>query len=206
MDTYYVESASKNNVVSQDGDVAFHYPFVPPVAWKLSSIPLVANSNGPISIGITELNRTKQLVAHTGNTTHASHIANAANDGIDPKATISVDDGELREQPEISTSIVAHHLNVMRGRLDTEVISTTNLNGRNIGHINWDETDMADDSLLMEFWEDVMMDEDRSPLPGTTSTVGIVPVPCDKPDLDGFDPGSYLVDDIISDESTSKEA
>ncbi|CAD6268042.1 unnamed protein product [Miscanthus lutarioriparius] len=205
MDTYYVESASKNNVVSQDGDVTFHYPFVPPVAWELSSIPLVANSNGPISTGITELNHTKLLVAHTGNTTHASPIANA-NDGIDPKATISVNDGELQGQPEISNSIVAHHLNVMRGRLDTEVVSTTNLNGRNNGHINWDETDMADDSLLMEFWEDVMMDEDRSPLPDTTSTVGIVPVPCDKPELEGFDPESYLVDDIISGESTSKEA
>jgi nuclear transcription factor Y gamma len=186
--------------------VTFNYPFVPPVAWELSSIPLVANSNGPISTGITELNHTKQLVTHIGNTTHASHIANA-NDGIDPKATISIDDGELQEQPEISTSIVAHHLNVMRGRLDTEVFPTTILNGRNNRHINWDETDMADDSLLMEFWEDVMMDEDhRSPLPGSTSTVGIVPFPCDKLDLEGFDPESYLVDDIISGEITSKEA
>ncbi|EES15819.1 uncharacterized protein LOC8082814 [Sorghum bicolor] len=171
MDTYYVESASKNNVVSQDGDVTFHYPFVPPVAWKSLSIPPVANSNGPISTGIIELHHTKQLVAHMGNTTHASH------------------------------------LNVTHGRLDTEVISTTNLNGKNNEHINWDETDMADDSLLMEFWEDVMMEEDRSTLPDTTSsTVGIVPVPCDKPDPEGFDPESFLVDDIIFDESTNKEA
>ncbi|CAN6335792.1 unnamed protein product [Urochloa humidicola] len=94
---------------------------------------------------------------------------------------------------------------VAHGSLVAEVVPATNASEDN-KNINWDEVDTADDSLVMKFWEDVMMNEDPAPLLDTTSTIDHVPFPCDMPELDGFGNGPYVLDDIFSGASTSKKA
>ncbi|CAL5097891.1 unnamed protein product [Urochloa decumbens] len=92
-----------------------------------------------------------------------------------------------------------HH----HGSLVAEVVPDTNASEDN-QNINWDEVDTADDSLLMKFWEDIMMNEDPALSLATNSTIDHVPFPRDMPELDGFGNGPYLFDDIVSGASTSK--
>ena len=89
----------------------------------------------------------------------------------------------------------------MHETLDAKLISTTNVSKDDRKNINWDEIDMADDSLLARFWEEVMMDEDLAHLPTATSTSDHVPLPFDR--LHEFGQEPYLLNDIITFASTS---
>jgi nuclear transcription factor Y gamma len=102
----------------------------------------IANNSGPIAIGIIESNHINPKVAQIRSDIHAHSTTNAIS-GINLEATINSND-------------VQHQ----HGSL--EVVSATKLSGDN-KNINWDEVDMADDSLLIEFWEDIMMNEDITP-------------------------------------------
>ena len=74
--------------------------------------------------------------------------------------------------------------------------------GADDNNINWDEIDMASDSMLMEFWKDVTMEEESTPLPATISTNDLILLPSDMLELEGCCHDSYLLDDIMSDAST----
>jgi len=187
-DTYCVGSASTNNFVSQDGDMTFHFPHVPLKPFQLSSSSTMDSIGSPIYTDITELNHTKLDVTHTGNSTH----------DINPKATFNVDDGEQKHMGVETTA--ANHMNVVHEELDSKVVITTNV-GANDNNINWDEIDMASDSMLMEFWKDVMMEEEEelTPLPATND---LILHPSDMVELEGCCHGSYLLDDIMFDAST----
>ncbi|CAN6353164.1 unnamed protein product [Urochloa humidicola] len=110
---------------------------------------------------------------------------------------------------QIENAINAHNINDgqhQHGSLVAEAVPATNASGDN-KNINWDEVDTADDSLVIKFWEDVMMNKDPAPSLATASTIDHVPFPRDMlPQLDGFGNGPYLVDDIVSGASTSKKA
>ncbi|XP_072150959.1 uncharacterized protein [Setaria viridis] len=147
-------------------------------ALQCSSPSPIANNSGPIA---TCLNHMKPEVAQIKNDIHAH-----GTDGIDPEATTGVNDGQNQH-----------------GSLDAEVSTIANVSGYS-SNINWDEVDMADDSLLIEFWEDIFMNKDPAPSPTATSTTDHVPFPCDMPKLEGFGHELYLLDDIVSSASTSR--
>ena len=63
-------------------------------------------------------------------------------------ATFNVDDGEQNCMGDETTAV--NHMNVAHGELDAEVVTTTNV-GADDNNINWDEIEMASDSMLMEF-------------------------------------------------------
>ncbi|KAJ1265180.1 hypothetical protein BS78_08G059800 [Paspalum vaginatum] len=112
------------------------------------SIPSVdTNNSSPVVTGVIELNHSKPKVAHAGNVIYARCIRT---DAIDPEVTIDFDDDQHQH-----------------GRIDPEVLPTTNVTGAN-KDINWDVVDMADDKLLIKFWKDVMMNEDPTPSIATT--------------------------------------
>ena len=75
--------------------------------------------------------------------------------------------------------------------------------GADDNNINWDEIDMASDSMLMEFWKDVTMEEESTPLPATISTNDLILLPSDMLELEGCYHDSYLLDDIMYDASTN---
>jgi nuclear transcription factor Y gamma len=96
-DTYCVGSASTSNFVSQDGDMAFHFPHVPLKPFQLSSSSTMDSIVCPIYTHIAELNHTKLDVTHIRNSTH----------GINPEATFNVNDGEQKHMgDEITVSII----------------------------------------------------------------------------------------------------
>jgi nuclear transcription factor Y gamma len=92
----------------------------------------------------------------------------------------------------------------VHGKLDAEVIATTNMSKGKNNNINWDEIDMADDSLLARFWEDIMMDEDLAHASAATSTNDLVLLPFDILQHDGFGHELNLLDDIVSIASTGE--
>ncbi|CAD6268356.1 unnamed protein product [Miscanthus lutarioriparius] len=188
--TYCVGSASTSNFVAQDGDMAFHFPHVPLKPFQLSSSSTMDNIACPIYTDIVELNRTKLDVTHIGNSTH----------GINPEAIFNVEDGQQTHMGDESTA--AHHMNVVHGELDAEVVITTTNVGADDNNINWDEIEMASNSMLMEFWKDVMMEEDPTPLPTTISTNDLIVLPSDMLELEGCCHDSYLLDDTMSEIST----
>jgi nuclear transcription factor Y gamma len=153
--------ANGSNVVTQDGGSS---------ALQCSSPSRIANNNGPIA---TCLNHMKPKVAQIKNGIHV-HGTIVATNGIDPKATTSINDGQNQHRS-----------------LDAEVSAITNISGYS-SNINWDEVDMADDSLLIEFWEDVIMNKDLAPSTAATSITNRVPFPCDIPKLEEFDHELYL--------------
>ncbi|CAN6326090.1 unnamed protein product [Urochloa humidicola] len=110
------------------------------------------------------------------------------------------------EVAQIENATSAHNISdgqYQHGSLVAEAVPATNASGDN-KNINWDEVDTADDSLVIMFWEDVMMNKDPAPSLATTSTIDHVSFPRDMPKLDGFGNGPYLLDDIISSASISK--
>ncbi|CAD6246815.1 unnamed protein product [Miscanthus lutarioriparius] len=166
------------------GDMTFHFPHVPLKPFQLSSSSTVDSIVSTIYTDIAELNNTKLDVTHIGNSTH----------GINPETTFNVDDGEQKHMGDETTA--ANHMNVVHGELDAKVVTTTNV-GADDNNINWDEIDMANNSMLMEFWKDVMMEEESTPLPATISTDDLILLPSE-----GCCHDSYLLDDIMSDAST----
>jgi len=163
--SYCVDYDSTSNVGAQDGGATYYH--IPPSSLQISPPSQRANNSGPNAIGIIESNHIKPKVAQIRSNIDA-HIKTNAISGINIEATINTND-------------VQHQ----HGSL--EVVSATKLSDDN-KNINWDEVDMADDSLLIEFWEDVMMKEDITPQE----------VPSHVPEIEGSDHGPYLIDDIIS--------
>ena len=78
----YCVGASTSNFGAEDGDMAFHFPFVPTKPFHLSSLLPMDNSGCSIYTDIAELNHTKLEVTHIENSTH----------GINLEATFNVDD------------------------------------------------------------------------------------------------------------------
>jgi nuclear transcription factor Y, gamma len=138
--SYCVGYASTSNVRAQDRGAAYYH--IPSSSLQFSPPSQIANNSGPIAIGIIESNHINPKVAQIRSDIHAHSTTNAIS-GINLEATINSND-------------VQHQ----HGSL--EVVSATKLSGDN-KNINWDEVDMADDSLLIEFWEDIMMNEDITP-------------------------------------------
>ncbi|RLN30337.1 hypothetical protein C2845_PM05G07580 [Panicum miliaceum] len=198
-DTCFVSNSNTSNVNAQDGSVTLHYPCAHQISFQLSSPSPLTNSDAHISTDIVELKHRRQDFAHIRNTSHVSGV-NGATNIIDKKSNIGVDDAQQQDQGEESD--VGNHQNVMHGTLDAEVIATTNMSKGDNNNINWDEIDMADDSLLARFWEDVMMDEDLAYVPAATSNNDVVPLPFDIPQHDGFGHEPYILDDIVSVAST----
>jgi len=91
-------------------------------------------------------------------------------------------------------------MNVVHGELDAEVVTTTNVSA-DANNINWDEIDMTSDSMLMEFWKDVVVKEDPTPLSGTICINDAILLPSDMLELEGCCHDPYLLDDIMSDTS-----
>ncbi|RLN01161.1 hypothetical protein C2845_PM06G12790 [Panicum miliaceum] len=169
--SYCVGYASTSNVRTQDRGAAYYH--IPSSSLQFSPPSQIANNSGPIAIGITESNHINPKVAQIRSDIHAHSTTNAIN-GINLEATINSND-------------VQHQ----HGSL--EVVSATKLSGDN-KNISWDEVDMADDSLLIEFWEDIMTNEDITPQE----------ISSHMPELEGSDHGPYLLDDIISSGSTRR--
>ncbi|PVH61536.1 hypothetical protein PAHAL_3G056500 [Panicum hallii] len=176
--TCFVSNPNTSNVNAQDGGVTLHYPCAHQISFQLSSPSPLTNSGAHISTGIAELKHRRQDFAHIKNTSHVYGV-NGATNTIDQKSNISVDD-------------------------DAEVIATTNMSKGKNNNINWDEIDMADDSLLARFWEDIMMDEDLAHASAATSTNDLVLLPFDILQHDGFGHELNLLDDIVSIASTGE--
>jgi nuclear transcription factor Y gamma len=169
--------------------MAFHFPHVPLKPFQLSSSSTMDSIVCPIYTHIAELNHTKLDVTHIRNSTH----------GINPEPTFNVNDGEQKHMGDEIT--IVNHMNVAHGELHAKVVTTTNV-GADDNNINWDEIEMASDSMLMDFWKDIMMEEDLTPLPATISTNDLIVLPSDMLELEGCCHDSYLLDDIMSDTST----
>ena len=149
--SYCVGYAGTSNVDAQNGAATYYHILSSSLLFSPPSQR--ANNSGPIAIGI-ESNHIEPKVAHIRSNIDAHSTTNAIS-GINLEATINAND-------------VQHQ----HGSL--EVVSTTKLSEDN-KNINWDEVDMADDSLLIEFWEDVMMNED----------ITIQEIPSHMPELQG---------------------
>ncbi|KAF8658043.1 hypothetical protein HU200_059507 [Digitaria exilis] len=176
-----------NNIGAQDGGIAFLCPYIPSTSLHLSAPSVVSNNSGHIVTGVAEQNHTELEVALVENHIDAHGIANT-NDGIALEAAIVVDD-DPQQQGEQNT--IGHHLNVV---------------DRDNDNINWDTIDMANDSLLVEFWEQVMMSENSTHLPISSSTHDLAPIDNDIPELEGLDGCKpYLLDDIVSSASTKRK-
>ena len=189
-DTYCVGSASNSNLIAQDGDMAFHFSHVSLKHFQLSSSSTMDNIACSIYINVVELNHTESDVTHIGNSTH----------GTSSEATFNVTDGQQKHMGDETTA--SHHMNVVHGELDSEVVTTTNVDADD-NNTNWDEIEMASDSMLMEFWKDVMMEEDPTPLPVTISPNDLIVLPSDILEVEGCCHDSYLLDGIMSDTSTN---
>ncbi|KAF8658045.1 hypothetical protein HU200_059509 [Digitaria exilis] len=174
--SYCVGYDNPSSASSQDGGAEIHYPHIPTSLQFPPASPVVNNSVST-SISIIELNHIQSEVAHIGNAVHLHSDANAAY-AIDPEATINASDDQHQH-----------------GNLVAEVIPTINVSGDN-KNIHWDEVDMADDSLLINFWENVMMNEDPATLLTTASTVDLVVFPHDMLKHKGFH--HEVLDDIDS--------
>ncbi|KAF8726131.1 hypothetical protein HU200_019871 [Digitaria exilis] len=174
--SYCVGYGNPSSASSQDGGAEIHYPHIPTSLQFPPASPVVNNSVST-SISIIELNHIQSEVAHIGNAVHLHSDANAAY-AIDPEATINASDDQHQH-----------------GNLVAEVIPTINVSGDN-KNINWDEVDMADDSLLINFWENVMMNEDPATSLATASTVDLVVFPHDMLKHKGFH--HEVLDDIDS--------
>ncbi|KAJ1265181.1 hypothetical protein BS78_08G059900 [Paspalum vaginatum] len=168
-DKNFISSGGISNVAAQDGDMAFHFPYVPSKPLQLSYSSPIGNSSG---------------LVYAGNSTH----------GIDPKAIFSVIGGEQQHRGQETTT--GHHLNVVDERLDAKVVHTTIVSGDN-NNIKWDEIGMANDSVLLEFWKDAMMVEDSMPFPYAASSNDLVSCPSYMVELEGYGDEPYLLDDIV---------
>jgi len=197
-DTCCVGNSNTRNVNAQDGGITLHYPYAPQISFQLSSPSPLSNSGAHISIDISELKHRRHDFTHIKNTSHVYQV-NSTSNAIDQKSNIGSDDGQQQDRGEESD--VSNHQNIMHETLDAKLISTTNVSKDDRKNINWDEIDMADDSLLARFWEEVMMDEDLAHLPTATSTSDHVPLPFDR--LHEFGQEPYLLNDIITFASTS---
>jgi nuclear transcription factor Y, gamma len=186
-DTYCVGSAKTCNFIAEDGDMVFHFPYVPSKPFQLSTSLPMTNGGCSIYTDISELNHIKLKVKHIENSTY----------GINPEATFNVIDGQQHAGDETTA---ANHMHSEHGELDAEFVTTTNANADD-NNINWDEVDMASDSMLMEFWRDVMMKEDPTSLPDTISTNDTILDPSDMLELEGCCDDSYLLDDVMSNTS-----
>jgi nuclear transcription factor Y gamma len=102
------------------------------------------NSGCSIYTDIAELNHTKLEITHIANSTY----------GINLEATFNVDDGQQQHMGDEPSA--TNHMHVVHGELDAEVVTTTNVSAGD-NNINWDEIDMASDSMLIEFWKDAMV-------------------------------------------------
>ncbi|TVU49869.1 hypothetical protein EJB05_01208, partial [Eragrostis curvula] len=117
-----------------------------------------------------ELDDTSPEVAKTTCTTHVLSTANE-NDNIDLEDNLGIEDGQQQQQHQVEDTIFNHPSNALDGTLDAVVAGAGASNaGEDNFDINWDDFEIADESWLSKFWEDVMIEENPSPLLEVTST------------------------------------
>ncbi|KAJ1265680.1 hypothetical protein BS78_08G094200 [Paspalum vaginatum] len=194
---YDIGSASTSIVAAQNGGVEFHSPCNIPNGLQLSSPSTVANNIGPTSTSIIELNNILPRVNEAIGDIQAEGTLNTYG-MIDPEATLCVSNSQQQHQE--GEAIVGADLNVVRGSLDAEV-ATTDV-GRNNYDVSLEEFDMVDDSLLDEYWDAFLLDEDPATWPDLTCTGDVLPLHIDMPDLHGFSQEPHLLDAIVRSAST----
>ncbi|KAK3159819.1 hypothetical protein QOZ80_1BG0051440 [Eleusine coracana subsp. coracana] len=109
---------------------------------------------------------------------------------------INIDHGEQDQQHQVE-AILNHPLDIVDGTLDEVVASTsaTNASADNYDDY-WDDFEIPDDSLMSNFWEDIM-EVNPTSLPHATASIDLLLAIDDMQDFEGFfQHESYIFDDL----------
>ncbi|GJN06358.1 hypothetical protein PR202_ga24081 [Eleusine coracana subsp. coracana] len=127
----------------------------------------------------------------------SSSIQHLGNEMDQQEQQINIDHGQQEKQHQVEEAILNHPLDIVDGTLDGVVASTsaTNVSEDNYDDY-WDEFKIPDDSLMSNFWEDIMEVNPASFSDATTST-DLLPSTSDMQDFEEvFQHESYLFNDL----------
>ncbi|KAK3159821.1 hypothetical protein QOZ80_1BG0051470 [Eleusine coracana subsp. coracana] len=126
----------------------------------------------------------------------SSSIQHLGNEMDQQEQQINIDHGQHEKQHQVEEAILNHPLDIVDGTLDGVVASTsaTNVSEDNYDDY-WDEFEIHNDSLMSNFWEDIM-EVNPASFPDATTSTDLLPSTSDMQDFEEFfQHKSYLFND-----------